>query len=150
MSHCRRKISVATIRDWKEILFLYVWHHIMDFHLCHSLCISVWIWQFKHNKTWKKACHVTAAFCACALDMYTNRCFSRVSEVRAVKAQPYSGKECSEQQLICVWIDMHKKSVSASIQNRHFRKDIIIDLWGILGTYDTYITYCKKAHEGLL
>ncbi len=28
--------------------------------------------------------------------------FSRVSEVRAVKAQPYSGKGGGEQQLVCI------------------------------------------------
>ncbi len=73
---------------------------------------------------------MTAAFCACASDVCAQKTvnqkfkliwfkthdfsvidmiiktkqmfFSRVFEVRAVKAQPYSGKGGGEQQLICI------------------------------------------------
>ncbi len=51
--------------------------------------------------------------------------FDRVSEVRAVKAQPYSGKGGRERQLIRISRDMHENSV-------HYQNDIINYLWGIL------------------
>ncbi len=60
-------------------------------------------------------------------------------------AQLYSGKGAEAA--------AHVLSVSASTQNRHFQNYIINYLWGILsghfrhilGTPDTYITYCKKG-----
>ncbi len=58
------------------------------------------------------------------------RFFGRLSEVRAVMEQHYSGKRAGA--AFAFKDTCLKTAFPFSIQNRHFQNDIIDDLWGIL------------------
>ncbi len=66
----------------------------------------------------------------------------------------YSGKGAGAAAHLNLKKQAWKSLNSASTQNKHFQNDLINDLWGILswnkhilGTPETYITYCKKGHN---
>ncbi len=65
------------------------------------------------------------------IDIKTKKSFfGRLSEVRSVMAQHYSGKRAGA--AFAFKDTCLKTAFPASIQNRHFQNDIIDDLWGIL------------------